>query len=524
MNFARLLVPREQAAASAGPRAAPRSGARAVPSGVAPLAMLAAPLGVRPDREASARAIASGAATGGAVSPSSRAADSSPLERRLAAEAERAGGGERVPGELRDELEPRLGGADLGSVRLHDDAHARALTRSVGANALTIGDDVFFAPGRLDASSRSGRELLSHELTHVAQQADAGGGAQADGDLAMTLPVPQGWFEIDMRDVPVVGGAKGGMRGTIKFNPAPKADYSAQLELLQLIKYTNNTGAAAGSDFDWTGTTEAGRNRLWNTGAGGSTKGWMVDTFTDPATFPMSSAHGPYYRDAAGTVAGFNEPGWVRDASDTKPAMLWDFPGWTNDLKWDFETLARGHDNQRIYGALRWGFELRAGIPSVEYATASGAASANLGEALDRFRTMYTHEPTIIYFDTDIDTPTTITPEAAKITEAATWLAAHSDAQVELDGYADETGPAGHNHDLANRRANRVAALLTAAGVSASRITRVTEHGRTHEHGGGAPGTGVFAALPGHAATTAGTLRANRRVVITFVRTATTPP
>ncbi|HLK39232.1 MAG TPA: hypothetical protein VKU41_20865, partial [Polyangiaceae bacterium] len=68
-----------------------------------------------------------------------------------------------------------------------------------------------------------------------------------------------------------------------------------------------------------------------------------------------------------------------------------------------------------------------------------------------------------------------------------------------------------------------VASILEGLGVSRSRMTTLRS-GATHEFAGGAPGTGTFAAQPGQPASTAGTLRANRRVVIEFVRTASTLP
>lgn len=92
----------------------------------------------------------------------------------------------RMPGDglLRDEgealdhgvrriMEPRLG-FDLGGVRVHrGDAGARATT-ALNARAFTAGRDIAFAPGEFRPGTASGRRLLAHELTHVAQQAHAG--------------------------------------------------------------------------------------------------------------------------------------------------------------------------------------------------------------------------------------------------------------------------------------------------------------------------------------------------------------
>ncbi|MEN3361876.1 MAG: hypothetical protein V7637_5858, partial [Mycobacteriales bacterium] len=83
------------------------------------------------------------------------------------------GGGWTLPDGLRAEIEHHLG-VDLRPVRLHTGQQAAALTDSVQAEAFTTGNDIFFGAGRYDPVGRGGRELLAHELTHVAQQATGG--------------------------------------------------------------------------------------------------------------------------------------------------------------------------------------------------------------------------------------------------------------------------------------------------------------------------------------------------------------
>jgi hypothetical protein len=60
--------------------------------------------------------------------------------------------------------------ADFSGVRVHTDAHADSLNRSLSARAFTTGRDVFFRQGEYNPGSSAGRELLAHELTHVVQQ------------------------------------------------------------------------------------------------------------------------------------------------------------------------------------------------------------------------------------------------------------------------------------------------------------------------------------------------------------------
>jgi hypothetical protein len=74
---------------------------------------------------------------------------------------------------LDSSLQQRLGqtmGTDFSGVRVHTDAQADGLNRSLSARAFTTGQNVFFRQGEYQPQSRSGQELIAHELTHVVQQ------------------------------------------------------------------------------------------------------------------------------------------------------------------------------------------------------------------------------------------------------------------------------------------------------------------------------------------------------------------
>ncbi|MEI7507015.1 MAG: DUF4157 domain-containing protein [Actinomycetes bacterium] len=79
------------------------------------------------------------------------------------------GRGSGLDGSTRGQFEGFFG-VDLGGVRLHADSKAAELSRSLGAEAFTVGNDVFFGEGRFTPGSSSGLGLLAHELTHVVQQ------------------------------------------------------------------------------------------------------------------------------------------------------------------------------------------------------------------------------------------------------------------------------------------------------------------------------------------------------------------
>lgn len=96
------------------------------------------------------------------------------------------GAGRPLPSSFRGAME-RSFGADFGGVRVHTDARAHAVNRSLRARAFTRGQDLFFRQGQYEPGSTAGRELIAHELTHVVQQragrvpSPQGQGAGADG-------------------------------------------------------------------------------------------------------------------------------------------------------------------------------------------------------------------------------------------------------------------------------------------------------------------------------------------------------
>jgi outer membrane protein OmpA-like peptidoglycan-associated protein len=142
-----------------------------------------------------------------------------------------------------------------------------------------------------------------------------------------------------------------------------------------------------------------------------------------------------------------------------------------------------------------------------EYATAHDATSTAFADALERFRGYYAHEPVILYFDTNIATP--MAGEASKLADVPDYLSRYPDVRIEITGYADERGSDSHNSALSQNRALSVQQLLIDMGVDASRLDVPIGMSETAAFSAGSP------------AAAAGSLTANRRVVIRFVRTAT---
>jgi hypothetical protein len=94
-----------------------------------------------------------------------------------------SGGGRALDSGVARQVGGTLGDS-LSDVRVHNDEHAAALSRAVSARAFTVGSNVFFGSGEYRPGTQSGRELLTHELTHVVQQR----GAPESGPLRVSQP------------------------------------------------------------------------------------------------------------------------------------------------------------------------------------------------------------------------------------------------------------------------------------------------------------------------------------------------
>jgi Domain of unknown function (DUF4157) len=102
------------------------------------------------------------------------------VERTIAAQQ---GRGSTLPQALASKLSGGLGGA-LDDVRVHTDATADALARSVSARAFATGTDIFFAHGEYRPGTPAGDELIAHEVAHTEQQR----GAPSVGPLTVSNP------------------------------------------------------------------------------------------------------------------------------------------------------------------------------------------------------------------------------------------------------------------------------------------------------------------------------------------------
>lgn len=335
-------------------------------------------------------------------------------------------------------------------------------------------------------------------------------------DIAHSTPTGLGIFEIDMiakNDALTASGATG-LDGTVSFLPDAKSPYTSKLGLVQIVKLQDSTGA----DIDSASMPAASMPHLRTKedAATGVEGGYSTDVLhedfgqTPSVVAPKGQFHTPYYE------GGTPEFGFRRSekAADIKAAKLDDFPGTTSktdELDFAFETVAKGDDNQVVYGSIKWAFKVRAGKVQDETSSVAGAASPTFDAALEAHREFYVHEPVTIYFDFDADTPSG--GEGSKFDAVVPYLTKFPDTRIKAEGFADLRGSAGHNRRLARQRAQSCIDALTARGIDASRFDAPVATGTTTS----------FAADAVTPQSDEANRRANRRVMLTFERTASTP-
>lgn len=78
------------------------------------------------------------------------------------------GGGIGLDHNTRAFMESRFSTA-FGDVRIHTGSEAASLSHSLGAQAFTLGSDIYFGESQYRPDTDSGKHILAHELAHVAQ-------------------------------------------------------------------------------------------------------------------------------------------------------------------------------------------------------------------------------------------------------------------------------------------------------------------------------------------------------------------
>lgn len=129
--------------------------------------------------------------------------------------------GKPLPAELRRRLEQALR-ADLSAVRIHTTSAAADAATALGANAFTVGNDVYFAAGTYDPTSERGQRLIAHEVAHVVQTGGVGPALDRLDDVQVSDPDERA--EVDAHnfaDAFVARGPREGAARPSTATPAP---------------------------------------------------------------------------------------------------------------------------------------------------------------------------------------------------------------------------------------------------------------------------------------------------------------
>ncbi len=94
------------------------------------------------------------------------------------------GRGNPLPNSTRSFFEPRFN-HDFSQIRIHNNPQAHSLANSLSAKAFTVGSNIVFNQGEYRPDSKSGRQLIAHELTHSIQQ----GGNTRNGLILNRIPI-----------------------------------------------------------------------------------------------------------------------------------------------------------------------------------------------------------------------------------------------------------------------------------------------------------------------------------------------
>ena len=82
------------------------------------------------------------------------------------------GNGIPLDSETQSQMESSFG-VNFNGVKIHTGSTAVQLSKELGAQAFTTGNNIYFNEGKYNPETRNGKRLLAHELTHTVQQGDS---------------------------------------------------------------------------------------------------------------------------------------------------------------------------------------------------------------------------------------------------------------------------------------------------------------------------------------------------------------
>jgi hypothetical protein len=353
-----------------------------------------------------------------------------------------ASSGQSLDRATRAAMESKFG-YDFSQVRVHSDANAAASARRLGARAYAVADRLVFDHDEYRPGSAEGRELIGHELAHVAQWkaggsprvagdlrvAPAGGSSEREADSSaarggpvspMPFPlvhrklsqkgkVPFGEYAIEMDASP---NGPGYTRAEISFTPFTTGPATEEIQFIQIVK-------PALSGKMWTALHPAQADlEKYTTEEDPASKvkgGFHVDI--DPVgkkprgpDTPFVSPDYPHLKRTLTPSAPVTQPGGLTMGGGgvfkpqfgfnrpphVRAAIMTDDPGGgPGGGSYNFETVAYDKQHGFGYGTLHWGFDYEPtpdkGKPNItnERANVKHELSPTFIDALRRFQKFY---------------------------------------------------------------------------------------------------------------------------------------
>ncbi|MFK7785291.1 MAG: DUF4157 domain-containing protein, partial [Crocinitomicaceae bacterium] len=141
-------------------------------------------------------------------------------------------------------------GTDFSSVNIHTGSEAVQMSQDLGAQAFTHGNDVYFNQGKYAPSSKEGKHLLAHELTHTIQQGAVGKSVQKKDTVIQLKTIKE---SADIIEDALQGYSSRWDSENILAEFSAIKDNKASLEsLLQEVKRRgSNNGLSGNGMIDW---------------------------------------------------------------------------------------------------------------------------------------------------------------------------------------------------------------------------------------------------------------------------------
>jgi outer membrane protein OmpA-like peptidoglycan-associated protein len=340
----------------------------------------------------------------------------------------------------------RAFGTDLSDVRIHDDAIARESAGEIDAEAFTHGDDIYLA-GNVSPETTDGKRLLAHELAHVVQQ------RRAHGRQPNAISKPGDRLEAEADQIAADAGA--GRRVEVQASGATPA--------VQRQPAEQSLGEKA-LDF------------LLEKGISWTDEGWKIGGIPiekiPPAAKTAANIMAKILKgDLAGAVEIVNpkDPEAERRAWEKVRRIKEEIDSqrpYEERMREKHEERHReAEDVSKVVGQARRRLGLKPPDPEPQIKFPELKLSEDLlGGPITHY----------LLDDFDLEKSQLKSKHRRRLNELADQVMSDPDAELDIVGHTDSSGPESLNKKLSNNRAKAVRDYLLERGVRADKIKSVT--------------------------------------------------